>query len=62
MLFGKLPLPDLLAANKALAAGIKPLHAFSVLALAALVALHVAGALKHQLIDRDGLMSCMKFR
>ena len=62
VLFGKLPLPDLLAANKALAAGIKSLHALSAMALAALVALHVAGALKHQLIDRDGLMSRMKFR
>lgn len=27
--------------------------------LIALIALHVAGALKHQLIDRDGLMSRM---
>ena len=29
-------------------------------ALAAVVAVHVAGALKHQFIDRDGLMSRMR--
>ena len=60
VLFGVLPLPDWLGADKALAAGIKPLHALLAMALMALVALHVAGALKHQLIDRDGLLSRMK--
>jgi cytochrome b561 len=28
--------------------------------MAGLVALHVAGALKHQLIDRDGLLDRMR--
>ena len=60
VLFGVLPLPDGLGADKALAASIKPLHALLAMALMALVALHVAGALKHQLIDRDGLLSRMK--
>lgn len=59
VLFGVLPLPDLLAADKALAELIKPLHKFSALMLGALVIVHVAAALKHQLVDRDGLMARM---
>jgi cytochrome b561 len=42
--------------DKALAELIKPLHELSAFAMAGLVVLHVAAALKHQLIDRDGLM------
>jgi cytochrome b561 len=59
VLFGVLPLPDLLAVDKAFAETIKPLHELSALAMAALVLLHVAGALKHALIDRDGLLGRM---
>lgn len=59
VLFGVLPLPDLLAADKALAAVIKPGHGAAAFALAALVGLHVAAALKHQFIDRDGLLARM---
>jgi cytochrome b561 len=54
--FGVLPLPDFVPANEALAEAIKPWHGRLAYALAALVALHVAAALKHQLIDRDGLL------
>lgn len=57
--FGVLPLPDLLTVDKALAESIKPLHALAAYALAALVLLHVAAALKHQFIDRDGLLARM---
>lgn len=57
--FGQIPLPDLLPADKALAELIKPLHQFSAFCLMALAGLHVAAALKHQWIDRDGLMSRM---
>lgn len=57
--FGVLPLPDLLPADKALAAQIKPLHGLAAYALIGLVALHVAAALKHQFVDRDGLLSRM---
>ena len=60
--FGVLPLPDFVGADKALAEVIKPLHKFSTLALAGLVMLHVAAALKHQLIDKDGLMARMSLR
>jgi len=60
LLFGVLPLPDLVAADKALAAAIKPWHGWLAYALAALVLLHVAAALKHHFIDRDGLLSRMQ--
>lgn len=60
--FGVLPLPDFVGADKALAELIKPLHKFSTLALAGLVVLHVAAALKHQLVDKDGLMARMSLR
>ncbi len=56
VLFGVLPLPSLLAVDKELAELIKPLHAGAAWALAALVVLHVAAALKHHWVDRDGLL------
>lgn len=59
VLFGVLPLPDFVPVNPELAELIKPLHKLSALAMMALVLLHVAGALKHQFIDRDGLLSRM---
>jgi cytochrome b561 len=39
---------------------IKPWHALSANGLAALVVLHVAAAVKHQMVDRDGLMDRMR--
>ncbi len=57
--FGQIPLPDLLPVNKELAALIKPLHKLLALALMALAGLHIAAAIKHQLVDRDGLLSRM---
>jgi cytochrome b561 len=62
VLFGQFPLPDLLSPDKNLAALIKPWHQTSAWALAALVVLHVAAALKHQLVDRDGLLQRMSLR
>jgi cytochrome b561 len=62
VLFGQFALPDLLSPDKELAALIKPWHKFSAYALAALVLVHVAAALKHQLIDRDGLLRRMSLR
>ncbi len=54
--FGVWPLPDWVAVDKPFAdALLKPLHHALAFALAALVVLHVAAALKHQLVDRDGL-------
>jgi cytochrome b561 len=57
--FGVLALPDLLPVNKELAALIKPLHEIFAYALIGLAGLHVAAALKHHWIDRDGLLMRM---
>jgi cytochrome b561 len=62
VLFGMFPLPDLLGADKALSVLIKPWHEISAFALAILVVLHIGAALKHQLIDRDGLLKRMSLR
>jgi cytochrome b561 len=56
---GQWPLPDLLPVNRALAEAIKPWHQYSAFAMAGLVVLHIAAALKHQFIDRDGLLRRM---
>jgi cytochrome b561 len=56
VLFGVLPLPDFVPVDKSLAEMLKPWHATTAFAMAALVLLHVAAALKHQWLDRDGLL------
>jgi cytochrome b561 len=56
VLFGQLPLPDLLAVNKDLAEQIKPLHEWLAFSLVGLAGLHIAAALKHHWLDRDGLL------
>jgi cytochrome b561 len=58
--FGVLPLPDWVPVSESLAQVLKPLHALSAYGLMGLVALHVAAALKHQFIDRDGLIDRMR--
>jgi cytochrome b561 len=60
VLFGVLPLPDFVAASKPLAELIKPWHELSANALAALAVLHVAAAVKHHFIDKDGLLERMR--
>ena len=57
--FGQIALPDLLAKDEALADLIKPLHELSAFALMGLAALHMAAALKHHWVDRDGLLQRM---
>ncbi len=57
--FGVLALPDFVAPDKALAESLRPLHALLAYTLAGLVGLHVAAALKHQFVDRDGLLARM---
>jgi cytochrome b561 len=54
--FGVLPLPDFVRADRALAEMLKPLHAALAFALAGVVALHVAAALEHGFIARDGVL------
>lgn len=60
VLFGVLPLPDLMPANKELADTIKEVHGAAAFALIGLVALHVAAVIKHQVIDKDGLLDRMR--
>ncbi|GAP36492.1 cytochrome b [Piscinibacter sakaiensis] len=57
--FGVLPLPDWVPVDKALAEQIKPWHERLAWLMALLVLLHVAGALKHHVVDRDGLLGRM---
>lgn len=58
---GVLPLPDCVPKDKALAAQLKDLHELLTNVLLVVVAAHVGAALKHQFIDRDGLLRRMWF-
>lgn len=60
VVFGVLPLPDWVPVNRELAGALKPLHHGLAYALAAVVTLHVAAALKHHFIDRNGLLARMR--
>ena len=60
VLYGVLPLPDWVAPNRELSDSLKLLHRALAYALAAAVGLHVAAALKHHFIDRDGLLRRMQ--
>ena len=60
--FGVLPLPDFVPKDAALAETFKALHKFAAYGLALLVLAHLAGALKHQFIKRDGLIGRMSLR
>lgn len=59
VVFGVLPLPDLVPVSQELAGLIKPWHQITAFTLAGLVVLHVAAALKHQWIDKDKLINRM---
>lgn len=61
VLFGVLALPDFVPVDKALAEAIKPWHEGLAWTMALLVLTHVGVAIKHHLIDRDGLLSRMWF-
>ena len=58
--FGVLPLPDFVPVDKEFAKVIKPVHGWLAYTLLVLVLLHVGGALKHQFVDRDGLLARMR--
>ena len=57
--FGLFQLPDFVPVSEGLADVVKPVHKYAAYGLAALVVLHVAGALKHHFVDRDGLLRRM---
>ena len=56
---GVLPLPDLLTKDKALGDALAELHKILNITMLLLVIAHVAAALKHQLVDRDGTLARM---
>lgn len=56
---GVLPLPDLLGKDKVLGDALAVLHQSLNITLLVLVAAHVAAALKHHFIDRDGVLARM---
>ena len=60
--FGLFELPDLVDKDKALGHQLKEIHEFLANGLMVLVGLHILAALKHQFIDKDGLLSRMTFR
>lgn len=57
--WGLVQLPDFVAPDAGLKEAFEETHEFLVNVLFVLVALHVAAALKHQFIDRDGLIRRM---
>ena len=57
--FGVLPLPDLLAMDRALGQDLVKVHAWLNYAMATLVLLHAGAALKHHVVDRDDVLKRM---
>ena len=58
-LFGLIPLPALIAKDKSTAEAVGGVHGLLAWALLALVFLHVAGALYHAVVKRDGVVGRM---
>lgn len=56
---GAIPIPDLLARDKATAEQLRQLHEALNWLMAAVVVLHVAAALKHHVVDRDDVLRRM---
>jgi len=56
---GLVPLPDLVAKDKSLAAVLKAVHGTLNYTLLALVIVHAGAALKHHIVDRDGVLARM---
>jgi cytochrome b561 len=57
--FGVLPIPDLLSKDRALGNQLLVVHQLLNYALIAVIGLHVGGAAKHALIDRDDVFKRM---
>ena len=56
VVYGVIPLPDFVPVDKGLAEGLKTLHKLLAFSLALVVLGHIGAALKHQFVDRDGLL------
>jgi hypothetical protein len=60
LVFGHLPLPDpFVPGSDALEAVFHRVHTTAAISLSLVLALHAAAALKHQFVDRDGLLTRM---
>jgi cytochrome b561 len=59
VLFGVLPIPDLLSKNPPLGAALEEVHWMLNKMLLGLVSLHIAAALKHHFVDRDEVLARM---
>ncbi len=59
--FGLFVVPDIAAPDAGVFAGAVSAHRIAVYAIAALVALHVAGTLKHHVVDRDDTLRRITF-
>jgi cytochrome b561 len=59
VLFGKLPIPDLLAKDPPLGAALEEIHIALVWMLLGVIALHTLAALKHHFVDRDDVLARM---
>jgi cytochrome b561 len=62
VVFGVLPLPDLVPPDRELAAVLRLTHRMLAYSLGALVVLHVAAVLKHHVMDRDALLARMRWQ
>jgi cytochrome b561 len=56
---GLVPLPTIIGPNAALKVTLKMVHIYLNYTLLVLVVMHVLAALKHQFVDRDGLLARM---
>ena len=56
VLFGVLPIPDLLPKSPSLAEPLKAAHRWINYALALIVVIHAAAAIKHHFVDRDDVL------
>ncbi len=59
MLFGALPIPDLLSRDKALAEVLKAAHEWASYVMAAAALLHASAAFKHHYVNRDDVLARM---
>jgi cytochrome b561 len=59
VLFGVLPLPDLIGKDKELGKILEVVHQSLNYILLALVVLHIAALIKHRFIDRDDVLTRM---
>jgi cytochrome b561 len=59
VLFGVLPLPDVIGRDREVAEALKAIHRWMNYALAAVVVVHVLAAFKHHFIDRDDVLARM---